>query len=79
MTDKPNPMSRHFHEDWSDNRFDDIMMSEAVTAELRAEIAEQSAWLKDNADICLADDAERGMSRSEARAWKYEQEQSYRK
>jgi hypothetical protein len=82
MTDKHSnnfAQSPHYHGDWHGNRFDDIMYTEQQTAELRGEIAEQSEWLKDNADICLADKAEQAMSRSEARAWKYEQEQSYRK
>lgn len=80
MTDKHTnnfAQSAHYHDDWRDNRFDDIMYTEQETADLRAEIAEQSAWLKDNADICLAEQAERGMSRDEARDYKFEQEQSY--
>jgi hypothetical protein len=82
MTDKLNPMSRHFHEDWHDNRYDMLQGEDLrqANADMQAEINEANEWSKANpSDLMRGIEAEQAMSRSEARAWKYEQEQQYRR
>jgi hypothetical protein len=77
MTDKPNPMSRHFHEDWSDNRFDMLQGEELRKANeaIQAEIAEANERSKANpSDLMRGIEAEQAMSRSEAWAYKFEQD-----
>jgi hypothetical protein len=82
MTDKPNPMSRHFHEDWSDNRFDMLQGEDLRKANeaIQAEIVLGNQFIEANpSDLMRGIEAEQAMSRSEAREYKYQQEQSYRK
>jgi len=82
MTDKLNPMSRHFHEDWHDNRYDMLQGEELrqANAEMQAEINEANEWSKANpSDLMRGIEAEQAMSSSEARAYRYEEQQSYRR
>ena len=74
--------SPHYHGDWHGNRFDMLQGQELkqANAEIQAEIVLGNQFIEANpSDLMRGIEAEQAMSRSEARAWKYEQEQSYRK
>jgi hypothetical protein len=74
--------SPHYHGDWHGNRFDMLQGQELKQAneDIQAEIAEANERSKANpSDLMRGIEAEQAMSRSEARAYKFEQEQSYRK
>jgi hypothetical protein len=74
--------SPHYHGDWHGTRFDMLQGEQLKQANeaIQAEIAEANERSKANpSDLMRGIEAEQAMSRSEARAWKYEQEQSYRK
>jgi len=82
MTNKPNPISRHFHEDWQDNRYDMLQGDDLrkANAEMQAENNKLNEHSNANpSDLMRGIEAEQAMSRSEARDWKYQQEQSYRR
>jgi hypothetical protein len=86
MTDKHSnnfAQAVHYHGDWHDTRNFDMLQGEDLrkaNAEMQAEINEANEWSRDNpSDLMRGIEAEQAMSRSEAKAWKYEQEQQYRR
>jgi hypothetical protein len=85
MTDKHSnnfAQAVHYHGDWHDNRYDMLQGEDLrkANAEMQADINELNERSNANpSDLMRGIEAEQAMSRSEARDWKYQQEQSYRR
>ena len=73
----------HYHGDWHDTRNFDMLQGEELkqaNAEIQAEIVLGNQFIEANpSDLMRGIEAEQAMSRSEARAYKFEQEQQYRR
>jgi hypothetical protein len=85
MTDKHSnnfAQAVHYHGDWHDNRYDMLQGEDLrkANAEMQADINELNERSNANpSDLMRGIEAEQAMSRSEARDWKYQQEQLYRR
>jgi hypothetical protein len=86
MTDKHSnnfAQTVHYHGDWQDTRNFDMLQGQELkqaNEAIQAEILLGNQFIEANpSDLMRGIEAEQAMSRSEAREYKYQQEQQYRR